>query len=229
MLLFIDYYKMHHLPNETVCHIFKFVKDRIPVSRTCKKWVILLDDMYKQKLLSDRNDPYYFKKYLDEVRLLNIKNNIADITNHNCLNYICDKMRGDDVMLYNYGSHLLIKNCQVNNVSRPKYIQWLYGKCSGFGLRNQEIINTCLKYKAYDILVIFSYMYSFPELFGRYYRRETNIDTVICDFEIIISKNILTINQIYREIFKSEILLKTQLLTYLKSKINPDVIKLLEI
>jgi hypothetical protein len=196
IVLFIDYYKMHHLPNETLCYIFKFVKDRIPVSRTCKKWNVVLDNMYKQKLLSDINDPYYFKKYLDEVGLLNIKNNIANINEHKCLNYISEKLYNTNVHIpIKFGYDLMIKNCQVNNVSKPK---WLYCLYRNFVYAPSKIIDICLKYKAYDMLVIL--MFS-----GQ-----------------------LTITQIYKLIYTDNIFLRNTILAYLETKINPEILRLIK-
>lgn len=217
---------MHHLPDEMVCHIFKFSKDRVGTSRACKKWNCLLNDMYKQNLISDLCDPYYFKKYFDKVGLLQIKDDITYINNHNCLNYICDKMFNANIIATTQlGCDLIIKNCQVNNVSNPKYIHFL---CNNYGIL-AKIIDACLKYKAYDMLVIVECIYPkfFASQFIFHYYYETNIDIPIRELEIIMDRNILTINQIYKNIFNSNIFLKKQLLTHLESKMNPDVIKLL--
>jgi hypothetical protein len=222
---------MHHLPNETVCHIFKFVKDRIPVSRTCKKWDILLNDMYKQKLLSDINDPYYFKKYFDEVGLLKTENDTANISEHKCLNYICEKLYNINVYVpVKFGNDLIIKNCQVNNVSKPK---WIYRLYRNYVYDLPKIIDTCLKYKAYDMLVILifhdnTFAMKFKEQYILHYYYETNIDVIICDLEIIMSKNILTITQIYKLICVSNIFLRKPILAYLEAKINPEILRLIK-
>lgn len=222
---------MDQLPNEMICHIFKFVKDMIPVSRTCKKWDILLDDMYKQKLLSDINDPYYFKKYLDDVGLSNTENDIANISEHKCLNYICEKLYNiNGYVPVKFGNDLMIKNCQVNNVSKPKNIYSLY---RDFVYQQSEIIDACLKYKAYDMLVILmfqdnTFATKFKAQYILHYYYETNIDVIICDLEIIMSKNILTITQIYKLIYSDNIFLRNSILAYLEAKINPEILRLIK-
>lgn len=221
---------MDNLPNEMICHIFGLVNDRMNASMVCKKWNILMDNMYKQNLISNFNDLYYFKRYLDEIGILNIHDEIFNITNHDCLNYICyglQKIR--PITKINCSCILLEQHCKVNNISNYKFITYLINWHVNFG-KICDMIRTCLKYQSYDMLIFFQKHY--PGQFNShvilYYWDKTELDTTISTFETLIAKNIFTLNTIYILIFKSSIFLKEQLLTHFKTKISPNIIKILE-
>jgi hypothetical protein len=205
---------MHHLPDETIMNILGFVPDKIYVSMVCKKWVKLLDDMYKQNLISNFNDPYYlckiyYKKSIDD--------HIENITNHKCLNYIYHM--GTDALVY-YRVKLLMQNCRVNNISKPENINKLYNNAY-YSVTNAYMFGSIFKNKSYDMLLLISFEKCPDDYWLDYYKTETDIDVLIDEMKTLHDMQIITFTTFYERIYKdNNFKLKTQALEFLGQYVN---------
>jgi hypothetical protein len=253
VVLFIHYYKMDHLPNETIINILGFIPDKVYAYMVSKRWRKLLDETVKDVQLhkyridveiyegydyfghrqyahTTFNNPFTLPKYVDEKNILKFQNNIQYITNHNCLNYIfyTSKCKNRSINI-RFLVVLLAQNCKVNNSSKPNYILELYdiiNNQSAYGL----ILNKILKHKSYDILSILAHKFNdFGTMWLHYHYTMSQFNEIIKEIDILVDKNIITYAHVYNIFHKSNMRFRLEILTHIKTKIDKDILKLFDV
>lgn len=187
---------MDYLPNETIMNILGFVPDKIYASMTCKRWTILLDDMYNQNLISNNNDPYYLKRFYKTNGVMSvgdIQKQIKSIDNPKCLHYLYNSFgtRNSTIMTLKICYSLLLRNCKLNNVCNPDDILNLMIKIVFYNENMQKIYYMIFKKKSYDILMLISTQNKMMEYYWlSYHLRTKNVNVLIEDIEIFVDKGI---------------------------------------
>jgi hypothetical protein len=117
---------MDTLPVELVELILLGVNDKVYSGMVCKKWGMILDDMYTKGKINDINNPYYIKT------LWNPKcvsyGIINDIVNHKCLKYIFyySKQHNSNPHILSY---LFYQNYTVGNINNQYDMLYLAHNC----------------------------------------------------------------------------------------------------
>jgi hypothetical protein len=217
---------MDYLVDETITNILGFVPDRIYSSMTCKRWTILLTNMYNQNRITNINDPYYLKTFHKTngvISVGDIQQQIKSIDNPKCLHYLYNSFgtRNDTIMTVRICYSLLLRNCKLNNVCNPDDILNIMNKVVIYNENIQKIYHMIFKKKSYDILVLISTKNAMMEYYWlSYHLRTKNLNVLIEDIEIFVDKGITGLMYMrYVVNISTGHPLRTELLMYLEIQI----------
>jgi len=216
---------MDYLPDETIMHVLGFVPDKMYVSIVCKKWVKLLDSLYKQQNKIDVNDPYHLKWGNISAGWINQRNYIEQIKNHNCLNYICHQLQHFESEKVFMCSKILKQNCVINNVSKPKDIHFLMKHIYDFS----GVFNAIIGNNSYDMMLLFSFVHPIHSYWIKHASITTDINAIKQSIIKIVSLRIMTFENFYNEIYKHpSFKLKNEVLEYLEKHIDVKIAKMIK-
>jgi hypothetical protein len=251
---------MLQLPYEILQQIIIGIPDKMNISMTNKNFDKLLTQMYNDGKLTYRDDPYFLKRCYKKDDILYGDKNISEIMseikdliphlhNHNSLNYIFtiffvehkfgNKRSHFDQELqetyyngvYNYILYkLLLQNCMMNNVSKPKYIKLLSSYITETR-EYSELISSAFLNKSHGILMIlFSDIIareSFIRSIVSRYKYETNIEVITKEIEFLDNNYLISLVDVYAKIYdiaSHDLLLKDKVLLYLEHFVNKVVV-----
>lgn len=132
---------------------------------------------------------------------------------------------------------LLYSCCNTNNILKPIYINKLtndihphYYKPVNMGDEKENLLNVAFKNKSYDIAMFLLLDtkikgYWSNSLITRY-KNETNINIIINEINMIVDHHVMTLLDIYENIYsiaKDMLLLYDDLLKYLQNSIKPTI------
>jgi hypothetical protein len=189
-----------------------------------KSFYTLLNTLYEKNMITNYNDPYFFKKYMTNKTLTDIIPVLDTIYNHKCLNLI--KNNGIDHI---ESIKLFYQHCITNNVTNPANIHRLakWNNNVLYYVTYEKMLNDIFKNKAYDILIILS-MHNYIH----YYwldknKHEKDINIIIEEIEVLVKYNIMTFNDIFLRVYRTydyDLLLKKEVMCYLEKCIGSKVV-----
>jgi hypothetical protein len=196
------------LPHEIIAHIINYIPDKMNASMACKLFQTIL---HNTKHTENINDPYYLSKNFK----IRHGQNLNSITNHNCLNFIThnyitlnksimqNQSKKENPLLFPilyYLSRLLNRHCDINNVSKPDYINQLCISLSNYKRAYMSYIITFQTYlKSPDIvLLIFPHIKSiyFSLISYRLEVRKENINNICKEIDFFVENNVLKYEEI---------------------------------
>jgi hypothetical protein len=219
------------LPHDIIPLILYHIPDKTPASMTCKLFRKMLLDMLDKKQLSDINDSYY----ISHLGITTFHFLIEHIHNPNCLNAIIYKFINDRVGYRMPKYKLLKQNCKLNNISKPKYINFLVNeieRINYYGDKNiVDILDVAFINKSFDILMMIMISNKIKAHWAnsiyKRYKNETQIDIIIEEINMLIKNNIMSYAEMYNDMYlmdKNKIFLYDDVMKYLEQFLNPNTI-----
>jgi hypothetical protein len=234
---------MISIPCEIIIHIFNYIPDKINTSITCKLWRNTLNNLQ----LSDHNDPYFLKTHYNRKKLIGIKKHMRSITNSNCLNYIFYTLFGamyftnrksiyiPDRITKKLTVPLLLQYCVINKINYC-HIKVLMDEMFSYPFSSyndkhviEELINTTLNYKSYDILVILALDRTLKsQLFVHiieHFKYES-IDNIFNELDMLINNHIVSPVDFYISVnsLPADFSHKYEIKSFLKKYINSHIV-----
>ena len=224
---------IHILPPEIIAHIFHYIPDKMNTSMTCKLFQTILQNT---KHTENINDPYYLSKNFNMCYDVQLEL----ITNYNCLNFITYihiminkyNIQNNSVMsesdkfaILSYFSLLLHRHCDINNVSKPDYINIL---CISLQEYNRKFLADIITLKKYltspdVVLLIFPYIKSiyFSLISFRLGIINLKPDDIYTEIDFFVENNVLTYEEIDEELnIQRHIKKYNGLCEYIKKKLK---------
>jgi hypothetical protein len=229
---------MDREPYEILTTILLFVPDNIWTSMTCKTFRNILQNAYKSKELTSVNDPYvlsrHHKKY--GFRLYEIvQDDMRDIKNHKCLNFIGDTLftNGEQGFIYEWQGilKLLFANCIYNNASRPQYFRQMFTQIEyHYGAKMhivcEHILLATLTHNSFDVFLILMRDKKIQQIWGKIilkkrYLNESDINIIVKELDMLMENKVMDANEILKlvRISDNNFKLRYEIMEYLLAKI----------